>query len=102
MPNETEVFVLTQSAASIERSGQHTVEVAFDEGDTVAEMWEHSLDHDALFAPDGRAFMRQLAGARRMSFTFTPFNASPAVVTFSVNGFDAQLKSAAKTCGLKR
>jgi len=101
MRNETDVFVVTQSAASFEGSGQHTVQVTFDDGDRVAEMWDHSVDHDALFAPDGRVLMRQIVGARRMSFTFTPFNASPAVVHFSVTGFDAQVKSAAKTCGWK-
>lgn len=99
---ETEVFVLTQSAASIEPTGQHTVQMSFDDGDPVAEMWEHSTDHDALFAPEGMALKRQIAGARRMSFTFTPFNASPSIVHFSVAGFDAQLKSASKTCGWKR
>ena len=99
---ETEVFVWTQSAASIEPTGHHTVQVTFDGGGTAAETWEHSVDHEALFAPDGRALMRQIASARGMSFAFTPFNASPAVVHFSVAGFDAQSKSAAKTCGWKR
>lgn len=99
---ETEVFVQTQSAASIEPSGQHTVQVSFDKGGTVAEMWEHSVDHDALFAPNAKGLLHQIAGARRMSFTFNPFNAPPALAHFSVAGFDEQLKSAAKTCGWKR
>lgn len=99
---ETEVFVWTQSAASIEPTGQHTVQVSFDNGGTAAEIWEHSVDHDALFAPNGKGLLHQIAGARRMSFTFAPFNAPPALVHFSVAGFDEQLKSAAKTCGWKR
>ena len=95
----TEVFVMTRSAASIEgNTSLHTVQVGFDGGDAAAQMWEHSVDHDALFAPDGRALVHQIAGARSMSFTFTPFNASPAAASFSVAGFDAQLKSAAKKC----
>jgi hypothetical protein len=98
---ETEVFVWTQSAASIEPSGKHTVQVTFDDARSAAEMWEHSVDHDALFAPDGRALMRQIAGAHTMSLTFTPFNASPALVRFSVDGFDEQVRSAAKACGSK-
>jgi hypothetical protein len=59
------------------------------------------VNHDALFAPDGSTLLNQIASARRMSFTFTPFNASPAIVNFSVAGFDAQLARAAKRCGLK-
>jgi hypothetical protein len=98
-PKETEVFVWTQSAASIEASGKHTVQVTFDDARSAAEMWEHSVDHDALFAPDGKALMRQIADAGTMSFTFTPFNAPPALVRFSVDGFDEQMKSAGRACG---
>jgi hypothetical protein len=36
-----------------------------------------------------------------MSFVFTPFNASPAVVQFNVAGFESQLQSAAKNCAWK-
>ena len=100
--NETEVFVWTQSAASIEPTGQHTVQVSFDDGGTAAEMWEHSVDHDALFAPNAKGLLHQIAAAHRMSFTFSPFNAPAALVRFSVAGFEEQLKSAAKTCGWKR
>jgi hypothetical protein len=99
---ETEVFVMTQSAASIEPTGQHTVQVSFDSGGAASEMWEHSVDHDALFAPNAKGLLHQIAGAHRMSFTFSPFNAPPALVHFSVAGFEEQLKSAAKTCGWKR
>jgi hypothetical protein len=93
-----EVFVMTDSAASFENTGRHTVRVGFDGGDAVEELWDHSVNHDALFAPDSYALMNQLSVARRMSFTFTPFNASPAVVNFSVAGFDAHLTKAAKRC----
>jgi Type VI secretion system VasI, EvfG, VC_A0118 len=99
---ETEVFVMTQSAASIEPTGQHTVQVSFDDGGAAAEMWEHSVDHDALFAPNARGLLHQIAAAHRMSFTFSPFNAPPALVHFSVAGLEEQLKSATKTCGWKR
>lgn len=99
---ETEVFVVTQSAASIEPTGQHTVQVSFDSGGAASEMWEHSVDHDALFAPNAKGLLHQIAGAHRMSFTFSPFNAPPALVHFSVDGFGKQFTSAAKTCGWKR
>jgi hypothetical protein len=99
---EAEAFVVTHTAASIEPTGQHTVQVGFDDVAPTSEMWEHSVDHDALFAPNGRTIMHQIAGSQRMSFTFTPFNAPPTSVHFSVSGFDDQLKSAARTCGSKR
>ena len=92
-----EVFVVTHSAASIEGNGrEHTVQVGFDEGDAVPQMWEHSVDHDALFAPDGRALVSRIAGARLMTFRYSPFNAPPVLMTFGVEGLDARLKSVAK------
>jgi len=48
--------------------------------------------------PDGPAMARQIAQARKMSFLFTPFNAFPVRVDFSVDGFDDHLASAAKAC----
>ncbi len=97
-----EVFVMTYSAASFERTGRHTVQLNFDGGDAVSQTWDHSVDHDALFAPDGNALARQIADAQTMSFMFTPFNASQAIVTFSVDGLDKHLEAAARKCGWKR
>ena len=96
---ETEVFIVTHSPAAIEpESSLHTVKLAFDGQPAEPETWEHSIDHDALFAPDGLALARRIATSRKMSFTFTPFNASPAVIPFTVDGFDERLKSAGKKC----
>jgi hypothetical protein len=95
----TEVFVVTNSPATIEgNSNRHTVKVAFDGRDAVEQTWEHSIDHDALFALDGASMMRKITAARTMSFSFEPFNAPPATVTFSVAGFDAHRKAAASKC----
>jgi len=95
-----EVFVVTNSPAAIEgNSRNHTVKLSFDGREPVESMWEHSVDHDALFAPNGGAMLRQIAGARTMSFTFAPFNAPPATVSFNIEGFDAHRKSARRLCG---
>lgn len=101
----TEVFVVTHSAASIEgnagHAGRHTVALNFDNRGEVAEEWYHSVGHDALFAPDGVALARRIAGARTMTFQFTPFNAPPAIVDFRVSGFDSLVPSVARACGWK-
>jgi Type VI secretion system VasI, EvfG, VC_A0118 len=98
-PKVTEVFVVTHSAASFERnSGEHTVQVKLDDNPEMTENWEDSADHEALFAPNGAAMARQLAEAHSLSFRFTPFNASPALVHFSVNGPDSVLQSARAKC----
>jgi hypothetical protein len=93
---------VTESPASIEdNSNKHTVELAFDGREPLEQKWEHSIDHDALFAPDGRATIRRIAGAKDLSFTFAPFNAPPATVNFRVAGLTAQHKTAARMCGLE-
>ena len=79
---ETEVFVVTQSAASIEPTGQHTVQVSFDDGGAAAEMWEHSVDHDALFAPNGKGLLHQIAAAHRMSFSVLALQCSASARPF--------------------
>ena len=97
---QTEVFVITDSAMSIEPTpDRHTVHVSFDGGADAEERW---LDSDAkkeLFAPDGVALAHQLASARTMRFGFTPYSASPVVVDFDVHGFAGLLEPVARTCG---
>jgi hypothetical protein len=96
---ETEVFVVTDSAASIEPiADQHTVYISFDNQAEVAQHWLDSADHRELFAPDGMVLARQIAQARTMRFGFTPFNSSPVVVDFDVRGFGGPLESVMKTC----
>ena len=95
----TEVFIVTQAPAAIEdKTNRHSVKVAFDGHEPVDQMWEHSIDHDALFALNGPAMMRQIARSRAMSFSFAPFNAPPATVTFTTAGFDVHQKAAAGKC----
>jgi len=98
----TDVFVLTHSAASFEHdAGLHTVHLTFDTDQPVEQKWEDSIEHDALFAPDGRSLGRHLARAKTMSFEFTPFNAPPVTIDFAVEGLAPNLTSSAKACGQK-
>lgn len=88
-----EVFVFTGTPARIEpKTDDHTVRLAFDGGAEASERWTDSADHDALFAPDGAAFLSRLAGASTMAFGFTPHNAPPATAHFNVAGLKAHLE----------
>jgi len=99
LSRNTEVFVVTSSAASFERnSGRHTVHIGFDEGGETAQEWEDSVDSQQLFAPDGVGLARRIADARKMTFRFTPFNASPVTAEFHVAGFSDYVQTVAKTC----
>jgi len=96
----SDVYVMTHSAASPEGSTrQHTVELSFDDREVVVQKWDHSVDHNALFASDSKALVSQIVGASAMAFTFTPFNEPPVQLRFNVGGFSKLLATAARTCG---
>ncbi|MGH9145112.1 MAG: hypothetical protein ACRD1Q_00275, partial [Vicinamibacterales bacterium] len=99
LSRNTEVFVVTSSAASFEKnSGRHTVHLGFDGSGETKEEWEDSVDSQQLFAPDGVGLARRISEARTMTFRFTPFNASPVTAEFNVGGFDEHIQAVAKTC----
>jgi hypothetical protein len=98
----TQVFVFTQSAARIEPgTDDHTVTLRFDDSEEITELWPDSIEHDALFAPDGAALATRLFGARRMRLGFTPHNAAPVVAHFHIDGLEDLLRPAARECGWK-
>jgi hypothetical protein len=98
-----EVFVFTASAARIEpQNDDHTVQVSFDGASETTGRWRDSEEHDALFAPDGGAFVQQLLSARVLRFGFTPHNASPVNANFNVAGLSGILAPAARQCGVKQ
>ena len=100
MDKRTDVFVYTDSAARIEEQDEnHTVRVAFDGGEGAHERWPDSVEHDALFAPDGKAMAGRIQASRQMRFTFSPHNAAPVTATFEVEGLSELLVPIAKRCG---
>jgi hypothetical protein len=97
-----EVFVFTDSAAKLEpRTEDHTVSLTFDDQPPQTERWPDSADHDALFAPNGRALIDQLAQARTLRFGFTPHNASAVTAEFQVEGLASAL-ARARDCQPKK
>lgn len=100
LARQTEAFVVTDTASSVEKmANRHTVRLGFDADEATTEQWSDSADHRELFAPDGAALARQIAGAKRLLFTFTPFNASPVKVEFDVRGFSGPLQAIDRMCG---
>ncbi len=98
----TEVFVATQSAASIEgQAGSHTVRLQVDDDQEVTQQWTDSVSGQELFSPNSVAFARRLASAERLRFSFTPYNAQPVTSEFSVQGFDKLAGLVGNTCGWK-
>jgi hypothetical protein len=102
LPETTDVFVFTQSAAMIEaQTEDHTVVFSFDDEPETRELWPDAAEHDALFAPDGAAFAKRLLNANSMRFGFTPHNAAPVTAHFQVSGLRNLVEPAAKGCGTR-
>ena len=96
-----EAFVFTASAARIEpKTEDHTVQVSVDGATQVTAHWRDSEEHDALFAPDGAAFVRQLLAARTLRFGFNPHNAAPVTAEFNVAGLSTMLAPLSRQCGI--
>jgi hypothetical protein len=96
-----DAFIYTGSAARIEPDDDnHTVALAFDDRADARERWPDSVEHDALFAPDGRTLADRLSSARSFRFTFTPHNAGPATAHFDVRGLREKM-AATKACQKK-
>jgi hypothetical protein len=100
MGKQAEVFVFTDSAATIEANTEdHSVTFAFDGDEATSMRWPDGAEHNALFAPDGAATLRRLMHAETFTFRFTPHNAAPVTVRFNTQGLSELLKPAAKHCG---
>jgi hypothetical protein len=101
--HKTAVLVRTGLSASVEYGlfREHTVRLRLDDGKPRREEWSESTDGKALFAPNPVLLARRLATAKTFKFEFTPYNASPQVAEFHVEGFNRHLGKVAKACGWK-
>ena len=98
----TEVFVATQSSASIEgQTGSHAVRLTIDNDPEIVQQWTDSVSGHELFAPNGVDLARRFARAELVRFSFTPYNAKPVTADFVVSGFDQLAGLVGNTCGWK-
>jgi hypothetical protein len=96
----TNTFVVLGTSANFEDDAYHrTIRVQWDDGPVMVQQWLVSESAHELLAPDGVAFVRQLAKVNRLRFGFTPFNAQPVTAEFAVQGFDQLAGLVANTCG---
>lgn len=92
-------------AASVEEDSEggpsedHQVRLRFDDNPPTTDRWSESTSHSGLFASDAVAFSKQLAGAQKFTFEFTPFDANPAVAQFDLKGLSSHFPKVAEVCG---
>jgi hypothetical protein len=96
----TEAFVMLDTSTSFEQdANRRTVRIQWDDDAPAVQQWTVSETARELFAPDGVAFVRRMASAKRLRFGFAPFNAEPVTAEFAVEGFDTLAGLVAGTCG---
>jgi hypothetical protein len=98
--SKTDVYVVTDTAAQPEYGSYNTysVRVRIDDRPARSQRWSESTDNVALFSSDAVGLAKQLSAARRLRFQFTPFNASPAVAEFDLQGLRDVLPEVAAAC----
>jgi hypothetical protein len=98
-----DVFMYMESAAQIEpQDERHTVRLQVDDDPEIVDRWQDSDEHDALFLPDGQAFLRRMSTAKVVRIGYRPHNAAAVVAEFHVGGLnDLLTPAAAAQCGLK-
>jgi hypothetical protein len=96
----TRAYVVLGTSVKFESDAyRRTVQLQWDDGPLTSQQWNVSDGGQELFAPDGIAFVRQLARGRHLRFGFTPFNAQGVTAEFAVQGFDQRGGLVARTCG---
>lgn len=102
LEDKTAVYVVTGTAASVEYGTEtHTVRMRFDDGKPITQHWSESTDSKALFAPNAIPLAKQLTKHNRFTFEFTPFQASPAIAVFELNGINKHIGEVENACGWK-
>jgi hypothetical protein len=101
---KTETYVSTGVPASVEEdidggpAADHHIRLRFDENPPIPDRWVESTNHGGLFATDGVSSAKQMAGAQKLTFEFTPFDANPAMIQFDLKGLASQLPTVANAC----
>lgn len=102
--HEVDAILVTQMPASVEygdRTGHH-VRVRFDDGPVTSQRWSESTTNDGLFASNPKGFLSTVAKSKRLRIELTPFNSTPKVVDFHVEGFEEPYSDLLQACGARR
>lgn len=96
----TDAFVALDTSTSFEQDAdRRTVRLQWDDEPMTVQQWTISESGRELFAPDGVAFVKRMASAKRLRFGFSPFNAEPVTADFAVQGAEQPGGLVAGTCG---
>ncbi|HNN14510.1 MAG TPA: type VI secretion system-associated protein TagO [Anaerolineales bacterium] len=92
------VDVGTQSDVEYGLYDKATVRVRFDQNQAFETVANESTDGEALFFQDPHGMINSMLRSSEMVFGFTPFNASPAVMTFDLRDLKNVIEPLKQSC----
>lgn len=95
---ELEVFVATGSALDSDDSVMTPVRIRWDTQAPVETRWSRSTDYTSAFAPDPRAFLRQLLSHPDLRLEVRPSDRSLQVIRFNARGLERHMPKVEAAC----
>lgn len=96
--NELEVFVSTGSVLDSDDSVMTPVRIRWGTQAPEDTRWSRSTDHTSAFAPDPRAFLKQLLSNPDLRLEVRPSNRSPQLIRFNARGLERHMPKVAAAC----
>ena len=91
MEGRQEVYIWTGYGPEIEPHDRATLTIRLDDAKASKVLGSVSNSREGTFFPDASGFARELAGANRLVFRYTPFQSEPVTTTFSLTGLSEPL-----------
>lgn len=85
-------YIALGMTPNVERADGATVTIRFDDNNALDVRCSLSTDREAVFLPNAKNFIRQIAQSERMVLRFVPFNSNPVVTEFDTRGFRTALR----------
>ena len=98
---KTDLYVVTETPvqSNYGEFDESDIRYRFDDGKPLHATFSESTDHSAIFAPSPVHLAKRLATARTWLVEFTPYDAAPVTVSFSLEGLAKALPKVGAACG---
>lgn len=98
---KTDLYVVTQTPvrSNYGEFDESDIRYRFDDGKPIHATFSESTDNSAIFAPSPVHLAKRLASAKKWLVEFTPYDAGPVTVSFSLDGLAGALPKVSAACG---
>lgn len=100
--NETDVYIVLGMTPDMPYSSDHpdhaAITIRYDDSPAKEQWFPVSTDREAVFFENPISSIKRLLATKKMLIRFTPFNESPRIVNFNVDGLPKVIKPLRKAC----